>query len=87
MDMSTIDDDSTLRDIYVDYHTQLEEMKKNPSTDPTTLEHINNISTEKTRWIENRNYITGYLNPENPNVIRSIYFPWAWVAIHLDYKY
>jgi hypothetical protein len=88
MDMSTIDDDSTLRDIYVDYHTQLEEMKKNPSTDSKTLEHINNISTEKSQWIaENRNYITGYLNPENPNVTRSIYFPWAWVAIHLDYKY
>jgi hypothetical protein len=39
MDMSAIDDSSTLRDIYVDYHTQLEKMKIDPSTDSQTLEH------------------------------------------------
>jgi hypothetical protein len=87
MDMSAIDDSSTLRDIYIDYHTQLEKMKNDPSTDSKTLEHIDNISTE-TSWVsEDHRYITGYSNPENPNVIRSGYFPWAWIAIHLEYKY
>jgi hypothetical protein len=87
MDMSAIDDSSTLRDIYIDYHTQLEKMKNDPFTDSKTLEHIDNISTE-TSWVsEDHRYITGYSNPENPNVIRSGYFPWAWIAIHLEYKY
>ena len=87
MDMSAIDDSSTLRDIYVDYHTQLEKMKIDPSTDSQTLEHIHNISTE-TSWIsEDHRFITGYSNPENPKVIRSGYFPWAWIAIHLEYEY
>jgi hypothetical protein len=87
MEMTNLDDYSTLRDIYVDYHTQLEEMKNNPSTDDQTLEHIHNISTEKTQWNEKKQrQITGYLNPENPDVIRSTYYPWAWIAIHLEYK-
>jgi hypothetical protein len=84
--MTKIDDDSTLRDIYVDYHAQLEEMKNNPSIDDQTLEYIHNISTEKSRISEDYRYITEYINPENPKVIRSGYFPWAWIAIHLEYK-
>lgn len=102
MDMNNINDDSSLKDMYIDYHTKLEELKCNPNTDTKTLELIDNISTKK-----NINYIpdstqydymsdsyyeepgyweTGYVNPENPHVVRATYNPWAWIAIHLEYE-
>ncbi len=87
-DMNNLDNNSTLQDIYVDYHTQLEEMKNDPSTDFKTHELISNISTEKHIRMEGYEgyYVRGYFNPENPNVLRATYFPWAWIAVHLEYE-
>lgn len=102
MEMNNIDDDSSLKDMYIDYHTKLEELKCNPNTDPKTLQLIDNISTKKnityipgsTRYdyMTDSEYEvpgyweTGYVNPENPHVIRAKYNPWAWIAIHLEYE-
>jgi hypothetical protein len=86
MDMSNLSDDTTLRQMYIDYHTQLETLKHNPNVDSDSLRDlISNISTEQ-RFLKDGYWNTGYLNPENPNVIRSTQFPWAWITIHCEWK-
>lgn len=86
MDMSNLSDDTTLRQMYIDYHTQLEALKHNPNVVSDSLSVlISNISTEQ-RFLKDGYWNTGYLNPENPRVIRSTMFPWAWITIHCEWE-
>jgi len=77
-------DDLTLRDMYIEYHTQLEKMKCDKETHPEMLEQIHNISTKKNlKWhdgyytydamtdypyFEEGHFDRGYMNPENPEI-------------------
>jgi hypothetical protein len=70
MTMDDIDDTSTLRDIYLDYHLKLGEMKNDPTTDAITLKHITDIYAVNSEKI----YDNGYVQ-----------FPMAWLAVHLDW--
>ena len=77
-------DNSTLRDMYIEYHTQLEKMKCDKDTHPEMLKQIHDISTKKDlKWnegyytydamtdypyFEEGHYDRGYMNPENPEI-------------------
>ena len=80
-------DDLTLRDMYIEYHTQLERMKCDKETHPEILEQMHDISTKKDlKWnagyyaydamtdypyFEEGYYDRGYMNPENPEMSKN----------------
>lgn len=69
--MDDIDETSTLRDIYFDYHLKLGEMKNDPATDAITLKHISDIYAVDSEKVHDNGYIQ---------------FPMAWLAIHLEWE-
>ena len=68
--MENIDDTSTLRDIYLDYHLKLTKMKNDPATDAITIKHITDIYAVDSEKVHDNGYVE---------------FPMAWVAIHLEW--
>ncbi len=63
--MDDIDETSILRDIYLDYHLKLGEMKNDPATDAITLKHISDIYAVDSEKVHDNGYVQ---------------FPMAWVA-------
>ena len=51
IDLPDINDNTTLKDMYINYIIKLEEMKNNPNLDPAFLEHLHNITAKNNKSI------------------------------------
>ena len=49
IDIPDINDDTTIKDMYINYIIKLEEMKNDPNLDPEFLEHIHNIISKNNK--------------------------------------